>query len=245
MSPKFASAPLRRQFAASSLLVFAVLGFSGCAHTYHVKVDALSNPNATAGASYRIVPRDAVKADFEPQYAHAVGLIETALATKGYFPAESIRDAEMVIEVDFGIGSRRKHVTEDVGLFGGLPPPTASSRNSPTPGAQNISNPSSGLLAEPEPLPPPPTTRVTVVTLYEKFLSLSARETSAATHGLRKPAELWRVTVAVEDAKQTVEECLPVLVMTATDRLGTTTAARTSVRVSDKSPSAVFANNAP
>lgn len=236
MSPNFASA-LSRYLAAGFALAFAV-GFSGCAHSYSVKIDALANPNVTPGASYRIVPKDAVKADFEPQFAHAVQLIETALATKGYFPAETIRDAEMVIEVDFGIGSKRKRVTEDVDLFN--PSHAASSRSSATPPSPTTSSTLVAGAALPE---EPPETRVTVITFYEKFLSLSARETQHATGGRRKPVEVWRITVAVEDANPTVDECLPVLVATATDNLGTSTDARTSIRVSGKRPTAVLAHN--
>lgn len=233
--PPFLASALFRCCTAASLLVGAA-GFSGCAHTYNVKVDALCNPQVTAGSSYRLVPRDEVKADFDPNFAHAVGLIETALASRGYFRAADPHAAETVIEIDFGVASSRKRVTEDLDLFyeGSLPAGA---------GAPNLRAQATAPLGAPVTVatPPdePPPTRVTVVTVYEKFLTIAARETPRATSSGRKPAEAWRITVAVEDSHPTVDECLPVLILTAADKLGTSTGARQNIRVSDRSPAAV------
>jgi len=227
--------------AASVLLVFA-LGFTGCAHTYNVKVDALCNPNVTAGTSYRIVPHDDVKADFDPVYAEALQLVEAALASRGYYSAANPRDAEMVVEVDLGIGSKRKRAIDDPEYFGmtNLPPAAVSGRNR-SDLAQNLVPGSNEPVT---PVPPPPT-RVTVITLYEKYLTLSARETQRATLGLRNPVELWRVNVSVEDDKEDVTSCLPILVVTAIDKIGTSTGARENVRVSDRAPTVLIANADP
>lgn len=221
-----------------SLLTLA-LGFTGCAHTYNVKVDALHNPNVTSGTSYRIVPHDDVKADFDPAYAEAVQLVESALATRGYFPAATPRDAEMVVEIDLGIGSKRRRAIEDPAFFGMPHLPSANAAKSRPDLAQNLAaGPNQPFSAE-----PPPITRVSVITVYQKYLTLSARETERATLGLRKPAELWRVNVAIEDAKEDITSCLPVLIVTAIDKIGTSTGERESIRVSDRTP-ALLATNA-
>ncbi len=233
MSPKFSS-HLPRFLVAGTMLAFA-LDFAGCAHTYSVKVDALCNTEVTPSTSYRLVAHDDVKADFDPQYQDKVQLIENALASRGYYEAEAPRDAEIVVEVDFGVGSRRKStIDEDCLLADGMRTPAPQVR-------PHVSrNPT--LTPNPAPALPPPT-RVTVITLYEKFLTLSARETEKATRGLRKPVELWRVNVAVEDTKQTVDDCLPVLVFTAIDKIGTSTEARERVRVSDRAAGVLLATS--
>jgi len=227
MSPNPASGPLRCLTASSTL--FLILGLTGCAHTYRVKVDALCNADVAAGASYRIVPKDDVKADFDLNFAHSLQLIESALAARGLYRADDPRDADMIIEVDYGIGSRRKRVTESVDLFNASP---ANRTAHLDPRAQ--ATPASNFDATGQPAPEVPVTRVTVITVFEKYLSLSARETSRATLGLRKPVELWRVTVAVEDTRETVDESLPLLAITAAERIGTNTNAREAIRVSGK-----------
>src|SRR5690606_19044111 len=112
------------------------------------------------------------KADFDPAYAEAVQLIEAALAARGYFPAAVPREAEMVVAVDLGIGSKRKRAIEDPELFGyPVPQPVA-----PAKGRNEVAP---DLPVDPELVatPAPRHTRVSVITFYQKYLTLSARET--------------------------------------------------------------------
>jgi len=239
MSPL--SCLLQNRSVLASAATAIALAFTGCAHTYNVKVDALCNPDVAAGASYRIVPHDDVKADFDPAYVEAVQLVETALSNRGFYPAASPHDADMVVEIDVGIGSKRKRAIEDPEFFAAPPLPqatTARTRGESTPILAN------GFNQAPVPEAPPPT-RVTVITVYQKFLTLSARETERATHGLRNPVELWRVNVSVEDSSEDVAPCLPVLVATAADKIGTSTGARQNIKVSRSVPEVLLANSEP
>ena len=233
MSPILSVGPARF-LAAGSLLALAV-GFAGCAHTYNVRIDALHNPDVTGGATYRIVAKDDLKSDFDQNYAQTVALVETALAVKGLHLADNPRDADVIIEVDYGIGSRRRTVTHEPSLFSTFEPAKRSSSGTNTlvPGAP---------VTQPE-ANQPVQARIAVVTFYEKFVTLSARETVRATHGQRPPVELWRVTATVEDEKKTMDECMPVLVTTASEKIGTTSLRRELVRRSEKTPAIVATNS--
>lgn len=228
------SGPVLRRCAALGATSLLPVFFSGCAHTYRVRVDALVNPDVPAGLTYHLVPKDDVKADFDLNFAHALQVIETALDARGLQRTDSARDADMIVEVDYGVGSQRRSVSEDLDFFPGWRTRTPAQAAAATPVQAASNQPLAAPLptAEPEPVP---ATRVSVVTMYEKYLTLSARETSRATFGLRAPVELWRVRAAVEDESTNAADCLAVLARTAAERIGTSTTEKQIVRVSDRS----------
>lgn len=233
MSPK--CVPCLRSLAVAGTTFLLAAAFSGCAHNYHVKVDALCNPDVAAGTTYRLIPHDEVGADSNPNFDEAVRLVEAALAARGLHPARSPAEAELVIELDFGHGSRRRSVVDNVDLLGTpLVPPTPPLQDG-TPAEAVAYMQGAQVLAA------PPPTRTTVITFHEKYLTLSARETERATLGLRKPVELWRVKVTVEEPDATIDACLPVLVLAAANTIGTSTETRTLVRVAEEAPEVLLA----
>jgi hypothetical protein len=196
-------------FAACALLA------SGCARVYDVKVDALRNPEVQPGHSYRITVKDHGRQTEEREQQRAAALVRQALAGHGMFEAENPDDAEVAVEVDYEVGPQRR-VTE----------------TDPVADQYVLYDRYGGRI----PAHPVITSEVRVRTVYEKKLTIVARENGSSTDGKeRPPRELWRVEVRVDDGNDSVDEVLPVLVGAAVDHIGTDSAQAQNKRISDDS----------
>ena len=68
----------------------------GCASSYEVKVDSISQPQAKEVASYKIQPRNGSDEPSSLRYQEATNFIKTALSGKGLYEAPA--DEEALIE---------------------------------------------------------------------------------------------------------------------------------------------------
>jgi hypothetical protein len=220
MRPRHRLSPLLGCSALCASLLF--LG-AGCANVYDVKVDALQNTDAVRGHAYRIVPGDPARAEADPAYEKAVGLVRNALSGHGMYEAPEPDEAEVEVTVDYGVGPARVVVQEEDPLF--------SEFGRPIVGRSHVRSIRSGILETGDP-------RVFVDEVYEKRLTIVARETSSDEN--QRPKELWRVEVRVEDKRDTVAEVLPVLVGAAVDHIDTDSQTQQRKRVSDKSEPVSF-----
>ena len=93
-------------FRIGAFLAIALL--SGCNTTYEMEVDAITNPAVSDAESYVIVPRDPETDINDLRYKETVAYIKTALSGKGMYEALSAQDADMVVEVDYGMEPPRR-----------------------------------------------------------------------------------------------------------------------------------------
>ncbi len=206
--PIFRPAVRFLSFAACALLL------AGCARVYDVKVDAMRNPEVHPGHSYRITVKDHGREVGDAKQQRAAALVRKALAGHGMYEAEDPADAEVSVEVDYAVGAQR-----------------TVAQSTPVDDQYYIFDRYGGRI----PSRPVLTSEVTVQTVYEKKLTIVARENVPPEDGReRPPRELWRVEVRVDDAKDSVDEVLPVLVGAALDHIGTDSAQARSKRISDK-----------
>ena len=94
-----------------SILAFGallLLLLSGCNTTYEMEVDAISNPSITDAESYIIVPRDPETDVNDLRYKETVDYIKTALSGKGLYEALDAEEADMVVEIDYGMEPPRQ-----------------------------------------------------------------------------------------------------------------------------------------
>lgn len=197
----FISNPHVRSRGTRVLLCLGLVGLCpGCAHVYTVKVDALRSPDPAPRRTYRIESLIPERPTTDPHYAEVTALIESALGARGLFPASCAEWADMVVEIDYGVGPRRLKAVHDgyseygdaVGVF------------FPNRGGDKIGE-ANGIYI-------PTAAMKRVVAVWEKKLSLAAREnTMGGNTNSNSGAELWRVEVVVEDASTSLEESLPVL----------------------------------
>ena len=200
-------------FFCCTLAVAAAIGVSGCTSAYQVKVEAMARPTASAPAtSFRIQ---------EPPHAGSIGPlrreeiashVRTALSAHGLYEAASPDAADLIVEIDYGMGPERvQHTVYEEVAFGRPggggrlkgPPPEGVAREMM--GYSELAN---------------------TVVVREKHMSICARKPAG---GDEPPIDVWRVYVSIEDEGDDLRGCLPVLASAAMDHMGRSTGGPASV----------------
>ena len=198
---------LRTSFAlaASGLALFS----AGCSTNYAVKIEAFSRASAFAPdrGSYRIEDRHA-DGTRPLRQKEIAGHLKTALSAHGLYEAPDPRAAEIVVELDYGIGPERVEQTVYQELINGRPVPATA----------RIGRPPEGVAREMMGYTP----MVNTTVLREKFLSIRARRSSSRA-GAQPPEDLWRVDVTIDDEGDDLRGRLPVLLAAAMDQIGRST----------------------
>jgi hypothetical protein len=231
--------PLSRmgQAAAAVGLVFL---FGACATTYEVKVNAISHPEKAPGTSYRIVTKNGLDPASDLRTQEAVGYVKTALSGKGMYEAPDPNRADVVVEVDFDVEPPRvkyERSTEPVfartsgSVRSIMVPVRDASGQVRYRTVSAIEPPQVELIAYEE--------RIIPITVYEKYLRVSARENIPYSE-TRPPAQLWSVHVSREDSTSDIRADLPVLASTVVDYIGKTTESDQMVRVKRDSADVAF-----
>jgi hypothetical protein len=229
----------------STASVCALLLFwSGCSTSsaYNVKVDAISKPPAqTANAqSYTLKSKDPRMGEESLRYHEAADMVRTALSGKGLYEAPTEERADMIVELEFGMEAPRSKIERvsspvyaQVG--GGV-------RYESVPVVDSRGNTSFRTVAVYD----PPRTEVIgyddmprQVTLYEKYLKVTARENKPASEG-RPPAELWSVHASTEDESKDLRKYLPIMASATADYIGSDTTNQKNVKVRADGPGVDF-----
>ncbi|MBE2212468.1 MAG: hypothetical protein IAE82_01250 [Opitutaceae bacterium] len=238
---KLSVSPASVRVLSAGLLAALVAGLSGCAsQVYNVKVDAIQNPEVVPGYSYRITAKEAVRGMSDPRQTEAVALVKTALAGRGMYEAPDPAQAEVEIVINYGVGPQRLRIEPyDPGWEPSMArAPLAIIPVRKADGTVSYAAVPAEQLDVDGTLNGLPVLRGSHV--FEKYLSITARETPVAVHGGRKPAEVWQVQVSVEDMKDSLEGYLPVLAGAAADYLGTSTGKSERVRLRDSDEIVAF-----
>lgn len=236
------SRPQKRGAAFTACVMAIVgLGWAGCATTHEVKVDSLAQPKMENAVSYAIKNRNPLVADDSLRYKEAANLVKTALSSKGMYEAPPNAPADVVVDLDYGVGPpqiRREVVSEPVYIT--IPGQVRTERV--LTGTDSQGRPIYQLITVQD----PPTTEfagfrdylVTVVS-YEKYLKLSARENKETTEG-RPPQEVWTVDVTSEGESRDIRKNLPILVAAGIDYIGRDSQGQKTIRIKDSSSDIAF-----
>ncbi len=215
-------------------IAFALF-FSGCNTTYEMEVDAITNPTVTDADSYIIVPRDPETDVNDLRYKETVGYIKTALSGKGMYEALTIEDADMVIEIDYGMEPpRQEYKVVEEPVFATIQEPdslrTVSQRDPKTgrvitytvrvPGRR-----SRELIGYEE--------RLISVIVNEKYMELTAKENLLEASGDIPAQEIWSVRVRNYDENDDLREYLPIMAASVADYVGEDTGTNQSVKLKE------------
>ena len=245
MKPDYASAGSRaallRRIATSALTVGAMLFAGGCASGYDVKIDSLAKAKAADAISYQIHNKNPQTGDESLRYKEAAAYVRTALSGKGMYEAPDAEKADLVVEIDYGVGppqSKMETISEPV--YRVIPGRVYT--QTVQVGTDRNGNPIYQTVTTQE----PPTTEFdgyreyqirTVV--YEKFLKMSARENKPATEG--KPAEeIWTLDITSEGESKDVRKALPVLAAASIDFVGKDSHGQKTIHLKDTSSDIAF-----
>ncbi len=221
-----------------ALIVGALLGFllAGCNTTYEMQVDAIKNPTIEDAETYVIVPRDPEQDVNDLRYKETVEYIKTALSSKGMYEAIEVTEADMVIEVDYGMEPpRREFKVVEEPVFATIQEPdriqTVQQRDPKTgriitytvrvPGRR-----SRELVGYEE--------RLVSVVVNEKYMELTAKENMLDSISSDIPAqEIWSVRVRNYDENDDLREYLPIMAASVADYVGEDTGSNQSIRLKE------------
>lgn len=222
--------------------LFAIgLLLGGCATTHEVKVDSLAKPKADAAISYEIKNRNPQVADDSLRYKEAASMVKTALSGKGLYEAPPNTKPDMVVDLDYGVGPPQiRHETVSEPIYITLPGRIRTER-------VQVGTDSQGRpIYQTVTVQDPPTTEfvgfheyLVKVTVYEKYLKLSARENKEAVEG-RPAQEIWTIDVTSEGESRDIRKNLPVLVAASIDYIGKDTQGQKTIRIKDTGSEIAF-----
>jgi len=226
---------------ARAWLVLGGLFLAGCTTTHVLKIDSLAKPKAADSISYEIKNKNPLVADDSLRYKEAESLVKTALSGRGMYEAPPNTKADMVVDLDFGVGPpqvRKETISEPVYVS--------------VPGQIRVERVQVGTDSQGRPVyqtvtvQEPPSTEfagfreyVVTVTVYEKYLKLSARENKEASEG-RPVSEIWTVDVTSEGESRDIRKHLPVLVAASIDYVGKDSQGQKTIRIKDTSSDIAF-----
>lgn len=222
---------LLRQMA---LLAGIAVLLAGCSSTYRFKVDAIKNQEVETGAqSYRIVSANPEMDEDDLRFQEAAEYVRTALSSKGMYEAPAGTDADLTVEVDFGIEEpRTKYYTVSEPVYATV---GGGTRTVYVP----VRDASGKIVYVPQVVYDPPTKeligfqdRVVSSTVYEKYLRVSARETEV-TEGDRPPREAWSVYVSNEDESDDLRKYVPLMVSASMDSINQNSSNQQEVVIKD------------
>jgi hypothetical protein len=225
-----------------SLAASSVLLWSGCSSsTYLVKVDAISKPLPTAGStgaapqSYQLKSKDPALGEENLRYKEAADFVKTALSGKGLYEAPIAEKADMIVELEYGMDAPRSQIeTVSVPVYaqtgGGVRyeqvPVVDAKGNQSVRTVAVYDSPRTELVGYDDVTRP--------VTIYEKYLRITARENKPGTEG-RPPSEVWSISVTAEDESKDLRKYLPILASATVDYIGKDSATQQSVKIKDPS----------
>lgn len=231
----------------SRAAAFAWLGawaalLAGCSTTptYRVKVDAISKPASTAAQSYKIKSKDPRLGDENLRYREASDFVRTALSGKGLYEAPSEEKADMIVELDYGMEAPRSKIERvNVPVYaqvgGGVrydSVPVTDSRGNTSYRTVAVYEPPRSELIGYDDVP-------RQVTIYEKYLKITARENKSATEG-RPPSELWSIHASAEDESKDLRKYLPIMASATVDYIGQDSSNQRVVKVRADGPGVDF-----
>jgi hypothetical protein len=209
-----------------------VLLWPGCtSSSYKVKVDAISKPARADVQSYVLKSKDPTLGPENLRHREATEFVRTALSGKGLYEAPSPEKADMVIELDYGMEAPRSKIERvSVPVYaqvgGGV-------RYESMPVTDSRGNTSYRTVA----VYVPPRSEVVgyddvprMVTVYEKYMKITARENKSASEG-RPPAELWSVHASTEDESKDLRKYLPIIASATVDFIGQDSSNQKTVKV--------------
>lgn len=222
-------------------MVGASLAWSGCATTYAVKVDAITQPKVKeAAASYRIRNKNPGMEEDNLRYKEAANYVKTALSGRGMYEAPVDVTPDVIVELDYGVEPpsvrmEKTSVPVYVQTGGGV-----SYNPLAVPGANG------NVIQRTVPVYEAPHTELvgyqdvmTPVAIYEKYLHISARE-NKENHEGKVPAEIWSVNTSFEDESKDIRKYLPLLASASMESIGTDTGSRKTIKLKETDQNVSF-----
>lgn len=214
---------------------------AACTTSHRMEVNALSRPKAEEKLSYRIRSANPQNAEDTLRFQEAARFVKTALSGRGLYEAPKAELADVVIDLDYGLGPpevRQEVVKEPVYR-------TVAGRTYVTTvvvGTDKSGRPITQRQVHREPDRQEfAGYREYLITnvYYEKYLKMSARENNTKGEG-GIAREVWTVDVRTEGKSDDLRKHLPVLAAASIDHIAEDTRGKVDIRLKADSPDIEF-----
>ncbi len=225
---------------ALACLVLALFG-AACTTTHRVEVDALSRPKAEEKISYRIRSTNTQNPEDTLRYQEAARFVKTALSGRGLYEAPKEELADVIIDLDYGIGPpevrqevRREPVYQTIRGRAYVTTIVVGKDKNGNPITQRV------VHREPDRQEFVGFREYLVTNVYyEKYLRMSARENRRDGEG-GIPPEVWTVAVSTSGQSDDLRKHLPVLAAATIDHIAEDTRGRVDIKLKEDSPDIEF-----
>ncbi len=214
--------------------------FIGCSTNYSFKVDAISNSEIAKLYSYKIVSGNDEISEDDLKFKEVARFVKTALSGKGLYEAPSYKSAEMIIDINYGIGEPKvefkKFSTPVYGMSGGR---YSNVRTPVRDEKGNIKYVTTTVYDPPKKEIVGIEEKVVPVTIYEKFLNITARENKPVTND-DVGSQAWSISIKNKDESEDLRKYVPLMTAAALPYVGNSTANQVEVKVKDKDSTVRF-----
>lgn len=199
---------------------------------HEIQIEALCRDPQRCSALYSYVIRPTRPTLDERSLRHREALthLRTALSGLGLFEAPDGVRPDMIIEFDYGLGTLRTVYIEttepvyevqggDSAHSGRMTRVPEDARRAWLVGYATVKRP---------------------VQVMDKYLLVSARVNSPESSETRQPADLWRVSVRIEDSSEELRGYLPLLAAAVMDQAGSTTDGNVALTLPANSDAVAF-----
>jgi hypothetical protein len=205
--------------------------FIGCAHVYHVSIDAINDGRAVVNKSFVIVPGNANTEASDLQFREFAGYLSRALLAKGYMAASANQEPDIEIYLTYGLGSPQARVrTYTVPVWGQTATDVTTTEQ--TTGNRSGSTTTSTTNITPEYGITGYATQEENYTTFPKYVEIDAYNAKNAKPGERTE-ELWKTTMHAEGKRNELRHIFPIFIAASAKYLGGNTGQEIEVALTE------------
>ena len=216
--------------------LFATLVITGCSSTYSFKVDAINNsdPNVKELKSYKIVSSNVQINEEDLEFQEVSQYINTALSGRGYYEAPAIDNADMVIDVSYGVSEPQtdfKTKTSPIygrssGGFKTISTPVIDRNGNVRYVNSTVFTPSRvEMIGVQEQIIP--------IITYEKYLRMTSRDNRDIVNK-ESPTQVWSIYVKNKDESEDLRKYVPLMAAAAIPYVGENTENQQEIRIKEE-----------
>ena len=210
---------------------------------FSVDVDAIASPLASGKRSYILIPGDPNVQLLDLQFQEFAGYLVNALRAQGYYLADTVDEAELVIMLAYGIGDPQTvSYTTSIPVFGqtGVASSTTTGTartvgNTTRINATTVNNPTFGITGY--------TTGTRTETNYSRYALITAFDHQLFREN-QQELELWRTTLTSTGSSGDLRQVFPIMIGAGTSFLGQNSGQRQNVILTETDNSVILVKGA-
>ena len=216
--------------------LFATLVITGCSSTYSFKVDAINNsdPNVKELKSYKIVSSNVQINEEDLEFQEVSQYIKTALSGRGYYEAPAIDNADMVIDVSYGVSEPQtdfKTKTSPIygrssGGFKTISTPVIDRNGNVRYVNSTVYTPSRLEMIGVQ-------DQIIPIITYEKYLRMTSRDNRDIVNK-ESPTQVWSIYVKNKDESEDLRKYVPLMAAAAIPYVGENTENQQEIRIKEE-----------